>query len=562
MANAAVVECYATLTDPFNSTIGRASPHRGADYRRGAGQVVVAYEECIVTNSNIYSSFLGYCVTATRVRDGRAIGWAHLILGTRPNDGDRLYPGDQVGLAAGWGDNPGSSWSGPHIHTTEDDGNDWEHIWAGQNSDPAPDIQAAKNGTAGGGGSSTPGLVNYEWYDLTNDAMLAIQKMLTAHKLYSANEDGVFGPASVTAFQEFFKIHGYLPADYVADGVPHNWDQEAPSSYGYACQNWAAAYGYDGLMDGLPGNYTSEFLVKAANAYKAYLDSVNAPPPVVVPVPPAVDIPVLPPAPEGYFFLPDLGSSQGDFDFQEYFDKGGRYSGIKFGGGNASDSPYIAPQYKDQLDRARAAGVVQNIHYWFNGRENGVTPESSADFFQFNSGFRPGDVAAMDIEREDDTDTDPWTVDEAVRYVIQLRKHYPGIKGLFYLSLSLYNALDWSPLEDLGWLPWIASWGRNSGDPEASANPVGDEIIWQYTSKEKVPGNYSGAPRVYGDTDGNLARKDLFDLLGWVVPIQPDPGTDPDEPELPEEELIPAKFMLDFLETQAQVYTEFANALK
>ena len=260
--------------------------------------------------------------------------------------------------------------------------------------------------------------------------------------------------------------------------------------------------------------------------------------------------------------MPDLGSSQGGFDFQEYFSKGGRRSALKFGGGNASDSPYIAPKYKDQIDRARAAGVVQNIHYWFNGRENGVTPESSADFFQLNSAFRPGDVAAMDIEREEDTDTDPWTVDEAVRFVIQLRKHYPGIKGLFYLSLSLYNALDWSPLEDLGWLPWLASWGRNSGDPEPSANPVGDEIIWQYTSKEKVPGNYTGnAPRTYGDTDGNLARNDLFEVLGWVVPTQPDPGTDPD-PEPEPTDGVSKEYFAEYLEAQSRLNAEFAAGLK
>lgn len=556
MANAAVVDCYATLTDPFDSIVGRDSPHRGADYRRGAGQPVVAYEECIVTNSDIFSSFLGYCVTATRVRDGRAIGWAHLKAGTRPNNGTRLMPGDQVGIVAGWGEKPGTSWSGPHIHTTEDDGNDWEHIWSGRNSDPAPDIQAAKNGTSGGGGAATPGLVNYAWYGLTNAAMLAVQQMLTVHKLYNLDEDGEFGKGSVMAFQEFFKIHGFLPADYDVDGVPHNLDQEAPSNYGFACQNWAAGYGYDGLMDGLPAGYTSEFLVKAANSYKAYLLGQTTPPPVDPPKPPII-IPPLPPAPEGYFFLPDLGSSQGGFDFQEYFSKDGRHSALKFGGGNASDSPYIAPKYKDQIDRARAAGVVNNIHYWFNGRENGVTPESSADFFQFNSAFRPGDVASMDIEREEDTDTDPWTVDEAVRYVIQLRKHYPGIKGLFYLSLSLYNALDWSPLEDLGWLPWIASWGRNSGDPEASANPPGDEIIWQYTSKEKVPGNYSGSPRVYGDTDGNLARNDLFDVLGWVVPT--DPGPDP-EPEPGNG--VDKAYMIEFFEAQSRLNAEFADGLK
>jgi hypothetical protein len=567
MANAAVVECYATLTDPFNSTAGRPSPHRGADYRRGAGQAVVAYEECVVTNSDIYSSFLGYCVTATRVRDGRAIGWAHLKVGTRPATGTRLYPGDQVGIVAGWGENPGSAWSGPHIHTTEDDGNDWEHIWSGQNSDPAPDIQAARNGTAGGGGATTPGLVNYHWYGLTKEAMTAMQQLGKRLGIYgvlygNGTVDGDFGENSVKTWQELGKRWGYLPGDYEVDGIPHNLDQEAPSNYGYFLQKWAFdKAGYPGLQDGLPAGLTSEYLVKAVAQVNAELDGTPTPPVTPPVTPPAVVIPVFPPAPEGYFFLPDLGSSQGGFDFQEYFSKGGKYAGLKMGGGNASDSPYIAPRYKDQFDRAVAAGLLALIHYWFNGRENGLTPEASADFFNDNSNFRPGDIAAMDIEREDDTDTDPWTVDEAVRYVIQLRKHYPGVKGLFYLSLSLYNAFDWSPLEDLGWLPWIASWGRNSGDPEPTANPTGDEILWQYTSEELVPGNYSGNPKVYQRTDGNLARNDLFEKLGWVVPTQPDPGTDPDPDPVPTD-LVSKAFLADYLNTQAQVTAEFAAALK
>ena len=55
---AAVRDCYAVLVDPFGSTAGRDTPHRGADYRRTGGQVVVAYEKCTVVNSDLKSSFL------------------------------------------------------------------------------------------------------------------------------------------------------------------------------------------------------------------------------------------------------------------------------------------------------------------------------------------------------------------------------------------------------------------------------------------------------------------------------------------------------------------------
>lgn len=527
MANIeAVRTCYAVLVDPFGSTAGRDTPHRGADYRVGAGQPVVAYEKCTVVNSDLKSSFLGYSVVAKRHRDGAFIGWAHLVVGTRPNNGQVLEAGDQVGICAGFGDYHGSSWTGPHSHTTE--GTTSEHIYQGQNSDPNPDIQAAKAGVAGGGTTPVP-TVKYDWYQLSKAAQLAVQQMLTVAKLYDGDEDGIFGPKSVLGLQEWFKRNGYLPADYEVDGIPHNPDQEAPSNYGYACQKWAKVYGYDGLEDGLPAGYTSEFMVKAANAEKAKMQGGTTPPPVVQP--PVVLVPTLPMVPAGFFFFPDLGTTQGMFDFAEFKVAGGRKVGLKFGGANASDSPYIAPAYKDQLDRARKQSL-EILHYFFNGAKNGLTPEACADFMALHAEIKPGDVVAIDCEVETATGTAAWTVDECRRFIVQLRKHFPGIKGLIYASDSVFDALDWNPVKALGWEAWNASWGANNGDP--GIPPVSDEytefFAWQYTSKEKVPGNFSGSPRVYGDTDGNMGRNDLFEKLAWQLPpvVDPDPETPAD----------------------------------
>lgn len=523
---AAVRDCYAVLVDPFGSTAGRDTPHRGADYRRTGGQVVVAYEKCTVVNSDLKSSFLGYSVVAKRARDGAYIGWAHLLVGTRPNAGTVLEAGDPVGVVATFGQYTGSSWTGPHIHTTE--GSTEVHIYQGQNSDPNPDIQAAKAGVAGGPGTPVP-TVKYDWYQLTKEAMLAVQQMLTVAKLYDGDEDGIFGPKSVLGLQEWFKRNGYLPADYEVDGIPHNPDQEAPSNYGYACQKWALTEGYPGKQDGLPAGVTSEYMVKAANTEKARILAGTTPPPVVQP--PVVLVPQLPMVPAGFFFFPDLGTTQGMFDFAEYKVAGGRKVALKMGGSNASDSPYIAPAYKDQLDRARKQSL-EIMHYWFNGAKNGVTPESAADFFATHAEIKPGDVVAIDCEVETATSTAAWTVDECRRFIVQLRKHFPGIKGLIYASDSLFDMWDWNPVKALGWEMWNASWGGNTGDP--GTPPTSDEwttfFAWQYTSKEKVPGNFTGSPRVYGDTDGNMGREDLFTVLGWQLPpvVDPDPETPAD----------------------------------
>jgi hypothetical protein len=254
---------------------------------------------------------------------------------------------------------------------------------------------------------------------------------------------------------------------------------------------------------------------------------------------------VFPPAPEGYIFMPDMGTSQGMFDFVEFTSKGGVWAAVKMGGGNASDSPYIAPAYADQIARGRLRGV-RLVHYWFNGNKNGVTPESSADFFHDNSKFQPGDIMAIDVEDETDTNTKAWTPDEAVRYIKRARVHYPGVKGLVYASDSVLDDPAWQKVWDLGWEPWNAAWGGNTGDPGTMPTTTAPVTVWQYTSKEKVPGNYRvvDGVKVYGDTDGNLAKADMFDRLGWVVPTQPEPEPEPTDPGTVPAEVLAALGLL------------------
>jgi hypothetical protein len=560
MANAAVVECYATLVDPFGSTAGRPSPHRGADYRRSAGQTVVAYEKCTVINSDLHSSYLGYSLVAQRARDGKYIGWAHLLKGTRPGNGTVLEAGDKVGLVAGFNDDHGSSWSGPHIHTTE--GTTADHIYQGQNSDPAPDIAAARAGTAGGGDGGNAA-VNYHWFELTKQAMLDLQRMMNVLKIFNGvdgstgKEDGDFGPGGVKGMQELGKRWGFLAGDYKVDGVPHNLDQTKPSNYGYFLQRWAKAKaGYDGKEDGLPGSYTSLFLSKAANQVIAEVTGGGTPP--TPPDPTPVRTPDLPVAPEGFIFFPDLGTSQGDFDVAEFVSKGGGHAFLKAGGSNAGDSPYIAPRYQDQLDRFRANNCKVG-HYWFNGAKNGLTPETSVDFWAKNLVLKIGEVVAFDVEHETATGTVAWTPQDVVRAINRLRTYFKDIIGLIYASDSMLDDPAWQIVWDLGWAPWDASWGSNNGDPGTPPTTSAPIVAWQYTSEEKVPGNYSGNPKVYLRTDGNLGKVDLWDRFGWKIPaVDPDPEPEP-EPEPGDDET--RKVLHDFLADSARLATEYAAVL-
>jgi len=556
MVNEEVAECYAVMVEKFGSMINRPSAHRGADYRRAAGKTIVAYETCTVVNSDFYSKILGYSLVAKRHRDGKYIGWAHLVKGTRPGNGTVLNPGNSCGIVAGYGDDHGSAWSGPHIHTTE--GSTENHIYSGQNTDPAPDIAAAVSGGSVSAGGNLTAIINFHWYKLTPEAMGALQNMMNVLNIYGGVDggrgpvDNDFGEQSVKGMQELGKRWGFLAADYEVDGVPHNPDQNAPSNYGFFLQKWVKdKVGYSGLEDGLPAGLTSASLVEAANKVISEVTSeVVIAPPVIIPpviIPPVVNvtIPAIPSAPEGFVFLPDLGSSQGDFDFAEYASVGGRHVGLKFGGGNASDSPYIAPRYVDQLSRARAQ-ELKLIHYWFNGNKNGLTPETSADYFAENIDLKLGEIVALDVENETATKTTAWTPNEVVRYIKQLRTYFPGINGLVYMSDGLADLGDWEEVVDLGWELWSASWGGNNGEP--GTPPTTDDwsvfTVWQYTSVETVAGNYSGNPKVYRDTDGNLAKVDTWTRLGWTVPvvIEPEP-----EPEINQGDNLVVKAFLESL---------------
>lgn len=107
---------YRTVTNPYGAA-GRfyTGGHHGTDFAAAPGQPIPTYVKarCVL---NGHSSVLG---NYTVLRAGLVFyAWAHLIIGTRPDLGQLLQPGDSVGNAAGPGDDHGSAWSGAHCHTT------------------------------------------------------------------------------------------------------------------------------------------------------------------------------------------------------------------------------------------------------------------------------------------------------------------------------------------------------------------------------------------------------------------------------------------------------------
>lgn len=371
----------------------------------------------------------------------------------------------------------------------------------------------------GGGGSGGGGGTDYAW-GLSTDAQLALQQEMgrmpdpaSGEPYYGGPADGAFGENSVAAMQRQLVVLGYLPADYAIDGVPG-------LNYGTALQELSADHGippYTGPIDGEPGDNTSVSLVGWANAQTPTPD----------PDPPDPDPPALPAVPAGTFFAVDVATSQAGFDFAAFKAAGGTRVLIKMGGGNASDSPYVAPEYVAQLAAARAAGLLVG-HYWFNGRENGLTPTTSAQYMAEHADVAEGDVLALDVEREDDTDTDAYTPDEVLEFVAALADAKPstGDPLVVYASESVVTSQDWSEVAATGAGLWVASWGGNDGTIPAEDPDPGDWgswDIWQYSSAVIVPGH---PERV----DANIVQGDVWDRFGWHADEDPGPDPDPGDP--------------------------------
>lgn len=114
--------------------------HRGQDYRAAVHESIPNYvpkgARCVL---NGHSSVLG---NYTVLRRGLMFyGWAHLLIGSRPDVGAIVPQGGSVGKAAGPQDDHGSAWSGAHCHTTR--GLTLMHIVYGAVLNPVTAIKAA-----------------------------------------------------------------------------------------------------------------------------------------------------------------------------------------------------------------------------------------------------------------------------------------------------------------------------------------------------------------------------------------------------------------------------------
>jgi len=185
----ALSDCYATLTTPFG-VLGEyydALGHRGADYKRSEHQAIVAYDDMIVEYVG-HSTGLGTVIGLRRLTIGGYAGYAHTIAPAPV--GRFIAKGSTLAQVAGPNDDPGTLWSGPHIHTTES----WisainAALGIRPLNDPAPAIARAlgsSSSTAGGG--TTP--IEEEDMPLTDEDIRKVVVKLLNTPAFEVDSDG------------------------------------------------------------------------------------------------------------------------------------------------------------------------------------------------------------------------------------------------------------------------------------------------------------------------------------------------------------------------------------
>ncbi len=196
--------------------------HRGADYVVDTHELVPAYERIEITAvPPVPHPALGYTVTG-RNADGTYSGWAHLLVGSRPNVGDILEPGGQIGLVAGRADVHGIAWTGPHIHTTRSDSSAAAAGY-GPLYDPAPFIAAAIGSEPTGGGQTPAPFPPDKLQEDTMGLHLTATKTSADAKIKAGQtyHDPLDGPLTLLSGEETdaLKYFGYPIAEWPGDAL-------------------------------------------------------------------------------------------------------------------------------------------------------------------------------------------------------------------------------------------------------------------------------------------------------------------------------------------------------
>jgi lysozyme len=192
-------------------------------------------------------------------------------------------------------------------------------------------------------------------------------------------------------------------------------------------------------------------------------------------------------------------------------------------GGNA----YVNPDCDNKIQKAIQLGKKWGVFHYFGDGYNDNNPIEEADFFVNNVlGYIGHGILALDWERSGNPNVN--RVDMALAWLNHVFER-TGVRPIIYMSVSLKNALDWSPVIQAGYGLWAASWPQNNNiianygissndDPNPTWDGVVNDVIWQFTSSGRLDG-YGGNL----DCDYFYGTPDAWDAYARPVNTAPNP---------------------------------------
>lgn len=471
----------------------------GVDLVAAVGTPVYAPADGVVTLQR-WNGTGGHTITLAQ-----AGGWKDQFMHMREPNPMAVTNGSTVkqGQLIGWSGNTANGKVGgvvQHLH--------WHRI------DPSGSPRRNPHAYFGtsGGGSGDYG------FGLNGTAQKECQRALTTLKLYSGAIDGEFGVLSVKAFQQYLKNVSLLPANYDVDGEPG-------PKYGLALQTLAKKYGYTGDMDGAPGDLTSAALIKWA----AEINTPTTPVPVQ-PKPEPVEEKVT------WTFGIDISTAQKGINLAQAKDEGVQFVIVKAGGNNVLPM-YVAPEYKSQIDTAKAFDLPVG-HYFVTGKGDSV---SQANYFVDNlyRFDKSTDILVLDNElfTTGNGNSEFWDDAKSAAFLAQVIKRTgidPRRVYLYGYASVLRAQGSWVKTVNLGVRLWWASYGDSpfttGKKPTHQPDLQGSFPAWhihQFSSNVFVAGLH---------LDGNFSNLTVDEIFFLPQPA-PLPSTGPEDsgPSVPSE---------------------------
>ena len=151
---------------------------------------------------------------------------------------------------------------------------------------------------------------------------------------------------------------------------------------------------------------------------------------------------------------------------------------------------YVDPLCNTFFQKALSLGKKLGVYHFANNSDN--TAKQEADWFINNTrGYIGKAIPVLDWE-DDVTDNVPW----ALEWLQRVEQAY-GCKPLIYMSESVVNRYDWSPVANANYGIWVAKYRDNLPDYNYDMSKAGNMpnikywstmALWQWTSTGRLNG--------------------------------------------------------------------------